>query len=116
MKVNGQLTLGENIGDLGGLFIGYEAYRMFVAKEQGGNAPVIDGFTGDQRFFLSWAQLWRNVTTPDQLRANLLGDVHSPGEFRANGSVRNFDAWYEAFGVNEGDALYIAPEKRVKIW
>jgi endothelin-converting enzyme/putative endopeptidase len=116
MKVNGQLTLGENIGDLGGLFIGYEAYRMFVAKEQGGNAPVIDGFTGDQRFFLSWAQLWRNVTTPDQQRANLLGDVHSPGEFRANGSVRNFDPWYEAFGVKEGDALYIAPEKRVKIW
>ncbi|MFZ4807260.1 MAG: M13 family metallopeptidase [Hyphomicrobiaceae bacterium] len=116
MKVNGALTLGENIGDLGGLTVAYEAYKSFVETEQGGKAPVIDGFTGDQRFFLAWAQLWRNYTTPGQLRQNLLSDAHSPGEFRANGAVRNFAPWYAAFGVKEGDALYLPPDKRVKIW
>lgn len=116
MFVNGGLTLGENIGDLGGLSVAFEAYRMFVDQEQGGRAPVIDGFTGDQRYFLAWGQLWRDVTTPDQARQNLLTDVHSPGEFRANGPLRNLNAWYTAFGVKEGDALYLPPGKRAVIW
>jgi endothelin-converting enzyme/putative endopeptidase len=114
--VNGAFTLGENIGDLGGLTIAYEAYRRYVAKEEGGAATVIDGFTGDQRFFLSWAQLWRNVVTPEEARRRALSDTHSPQEFRVNGVVRNVDGWYEAFGVGEGDALYLAPAERVRIW
>jgi putative endopeptidase len=116
MRVNGRLTLGENIGDLGGLTIAYEAYREFVAKEQGGQAPVIDGFTGDQRFFLAWGQLWRDFTTPDMARQNVLSDPHSPNEFRVNGALRNVDAWYAAFGIKVGDKLYLPPEKRVSIW
>jgi endothelin-converting enzyme/putative endopeptidase len=116
VHVNGELTLGENIGDLGGITIAYEAYRIFVDQEQGGKAPVIDGFTGDQRFFLSWGQLWRGFTTSDMARQNLLSDPHSPHEFRVNGSLRNVDAWYAAFGVKEGDKLYLPPDKRVRIW
>ena len=116
MHVNGALTLGENIGDLGGLTVAFDAYRLFVEKEQGGNAPVIDGFTGDQRFFLAWAQVWRSLDTPDALRQQLLSDPHSPGEFRTNGVVRNVEGWYAAFGIGEGDALYLPPEKRAKIW
>ena len=116
MHVNGALTLGENIGDLGGLTVAFDAYRLFVEKEQGGNAPVIDGFTGDQRFFLAWAQVWRSLDTPDALRQQLLSDPHSPGEFRTNGVVRNVEGWYAAFGIGEGDVLYLPPEKRAKIW
>jgi endothelin-converting enzyme/putative endopeptidase len=115
MNVNGALTLGENIGDLGGLAIGYEAYQRYVATLEGGKDVVIDGFTGDQRFFLAWSQLWRNYTAPDMARQNLLTDVHSPSEFRAN-TVRNFDPWYAAFDVKEGDKMYLPPELRVKIW
>jgi endothelin-converting enzyme/putative endopeptidase len=115
MNVNGALTLGENIGDLGGLAIGYEAYHRYVATLPGGEDKVIDGFTGDQRFLLSWGQLWRDYTAPDMARQNLLTDVHSPNEFRAN-TVRNFDPWYAAFDVKEGDKMYLPPEKRVKIW
>ncbi len=116
LNVNGRLTLGENIGDLGGLTIGLDAYRAYVEEQLGGQAPVIDGFTGEQRYFLAWAQLWRDYTTPDTLRQNVLTDPHSPSEFRVNGPLRNMDTWYAAFGVKEGDALYLAPEKRVKIW
>jgi endothelin-converting enzyme/putative endopeptidase len=116
MQVNGRQTLGENIGDLGGLNISLEAYRAFVAEKQAGTAPVIDGFTGEQRFFLSWGQLWRDLTAPDTLRRNLLTDVHSPNEFRVRGTLRNTDGWYTAFGVKEGDAMYLPPDKRVKIW
>jgi len=115
-KINGRQNLGENIGDLGGLTVAYAAYRSYVDEKQGGKAPVIDGYTGDQRFFLAWAQLWRNITTEAEKRRRLLSDPHSPGEFRVNGIVRNVDAWYEAFGVKPGDKLYLAPEKRVKIW
>ncbi len=79
-------------------------------------APVIGGFTGDQRFFLSWAQLWRNVMTEGETRRRILSDNHSPGEFRVNGIVRNVDAWYKAFNVKPGDKLYLPPEKRVRIW
>jgi endothelin-converting enzyme/putative endopeptidase len=114
--VNGALTLGENIGDLGGLTVGYAAYRRYVKDQQGGKAPVIDGFTGDQRYFLGWGQLWRMLSTDAETRRRLAADVHSPGEFRANGAVRNVDGWYDAFDVKPGDTLYLPPEQRVHIW
>lgn len=116
LAINGRQNLGENIGDLGGLSVAHAAYRRYVAEKQGGKAPVIDGLTGDQRFFLAWARLWRNVTGEAEIRRRVLTDVHSPGEFRVNGVVRNVDAWYEAFGIKPGDKLYLPPEKRVRIW
>lgn len=116
IKVNGQLTLGENIGDLTGLSVAYTAYRKFVEDEYGGTAPVIDGLTGDQRFFLAWAQLWRQKMMDDYLRQILLSDPHSPGQYRVNGIVRNMDPWYEAFSVTEENELYLKPEDRVTIW
>lgn len=116
LAINGRQNLGENIGDLGGLSVAHAAYRRYVAEKQRGKAPVIDGFTGDQRFFLAWAQLWRNVTGEAEIRRRILSDVHSPGEFRVNGVVRNVDAWYECFGVKPGDKLYLPPEQRVHIW
>lgn len=116
LKINGRQNLGENIGDLGGLSVAYAAYQAYVREKQGGKAPVIDGFTGDQRFFLAWAQVWRNITNEGETRRRTLSDPHSPGEFRVNGVVRNIDAWYEAFGIKPGDKLYLEPEKRVKIW
>ena len=82
----------------------------------GKEAPVIDGFTGEQRFFLAWAQVWRAANREDNLRQRLVTDPHSPEQFRVNGVVRNMDAWYDAFGVNPGDALYLPPEERVRIW
>jgi endothelin-converting enzyme/putative endopeptidase len=116
LKMNGQLTLGENIGDLGGLTIAWSGYRKFVESEYHGKAPVLDGFTGDQRFFLGYAQLWRSVATDDFLRKITLTDPHSPGEFRVNGVVRNFGPWYDAFDVTSQQKLYLAPEERVSIW
>ena len=116
VKINGRQNLGENIGDLGGLAVAHAAYRKFVDEKQGGKAPVIDGFTGDQRFFLAWGQIWRERVAEAEQRRRLLSDPHSPGEFRANGIVRNVDAWYEAFGVKPGDKLYLPPNQRVKIW
>ena len=115
MHVNGALTLGENIGDVGGLTVAYDAYRLSVEQELG-RAPDIEDFSGDQRFFLAWAQVWRTLATPDAQRQLVLSDPHSPGQFRTNGVVRNVDAWYAAFGVKEGDALYLPPDKRAKIW
>lgn len=114
--INGQLTLGENIGDVGGLTIAHAAYRSFLQDSSNGAAPEIDGLTGDQRFFLAWAQLWRTIETEDYLRNKLLTDPHSPGQYRVNGVVRNLDAWYEAFGVTPEHPLYLAPEQRVVIW
>jgi len=111
--INGRLTLGENIGDLGGLQVAYEAYKLSLGGKE---APVIDGLTGDQRFFLGWAQVWRTLFREDALRQQLLTDPHSPGEYRVNGVVPNLDAWYAAFDVKPGDAMYIPPEKRVRIW
>ena len=111
--INGELTLGENIGDLTGLTMGYAAYKKSL---NGKEAPVIDGMTGDQRFFLSFGQIWQRKFRDAALLNRLKTDPHSPGEYRANGIVRNFDAWYEAFDVQPGDALYLPPEKRVKIW
>ncbi len=115
-RINGRQNLGENIGDLGGLSVAYAAYRTYVKDKQGGEAPVIGGFTGDQRFFLAWAQVWRTLITESEERRRLLSDPHSPGRFRVNGIVRNVDAWYNAFDVKPTDKLYLAPDKRVKIW
>ncbi|MDU0355819.1 M13-type metalloendopeptidase [Paraglaciecola aquimarina] len=111
--VNGKLTLGENIGDLAGVNIGYKAYQMSLAGKQ---SKVIDGFTGEQRFFMGYAQVWRGKYREDTLRAILLSDPHSPGEYRINGIVGNVDAFYQAFDVKQGDALYLKPEDRVNIW
>ncbi len=111
--VNGQLTLGENIGDIGGLSLAYRAYKLSL---NGKPAPVIDGMTGDQRFFLGWAQVWRGKTREEQARQYLVTDPHSPSEYRINGVVRNFDEWYKAFGVQPGDKLYLPPDQRVRIW
>lgn len=111
--VNGELTLGENIGDLAGITIGYKAYMMSL---EGQEPPVIDGFTGAQRLFLGWAQVWRGKIREDALRARLLSDPHSPAEYRVIGPLRNVDAFYQAFEVEPGDEMYLTPEDRVKIW
>jgi endothelin-converting enzyme/putative endopeptidase len=116
LKLSGQLTLGENIGDAGGIAIAWSGYQKLIANEHGGKAPVIDGYTGDQRFFLGYAQLWRSLFTDAFLRRITLTDPHSPGEFRVNGVLRNFGPWYETFGVTQGNALFLAPEQRVTIW
>ena len=117
MHVDGELTLGENIGDLGGLTIAYVAWKRFEADHYpDGQAPVLDGFTGDQRFFLSWAQVWRTLQTDDAKRRQLLTDPHSPAQYRVNGVVRNMTPWYEAFEIREDAPLYLAPEARVSIW
>jgi endothelin-converting enzyme/putative endopeptidase len=112
--INGQLTLGENLGDLGGIEAAYQAYRRYVAQH--GEPPVIDGLTGDQRFFLAYAEAWRQKRREGALRQQLLTDPHSPAEFRVNGIVRNVDAWYKAFDVKPGDKLYLPPEERVHVW
>ena len=111
--VNGDLTIGENIGDLGGLTIAYKAYRIALGDAE---APVLDGLTGDQRFFTGWAQVWRGKYRPAELIRRLAVDPHSPFEYRCNGVVRNIPEFYKAFGVKEGDKLWLSPEKRVQIW
>jgi predicted metalloendopeptidase len=111
--LNGELTLGENIGDLSGMAVAFKAYKMALAGKE---APVIDGFTGDQRFFLGWAQVWRRNYRDQELLKRLVTDPHSPSEFRANGPSSNIDAFYDAFGVKAGDRMYRPPAERVKIW
>ena len=113
LNVNGEFTLGENIGDLGGITIGLLAYKMSLNGEE---PPVIDGFTGEQRVFLGYAQVWRNKYRDEALRNLIQTNPHSPSMYRSNGAVRNVPEWYQAFDVQEGDALYLAPEDRVKIW
>lgn len=113
MKINGKQTMGENIGDLSGIAVAYRAYKMSL---NGKPAPMIDGFTGDQRFFLGYAQIWRFKSRDEALRNQLLTDAHSPGMYRAFVPLTNIDAWYAAFNVKPGDKLYRAPEERVKIW
>jgi endothelin-converting enzyme/putative endopeptidase len=108
------LTLGENIGDLGGLEVAYAAYRRYVAKH--GEPPVIGGLTGDQRFFIAYGYSWESKFREGVVRNQLLTDPHSPAKYRVNGVVRNMDAWYKAFNVQPGDKLYLAPEQRVHIW
>ena len=111
--LNGELTLGENIGDLSGMAIAYKAYELSLA---GHPSAVIDGFTGEQRFFLGWAQVWRRKYRDEELLKRRLTDPHSPSEFRANGPTSNIDAFYDAFAVKPGDRMYRPPEQRVKIW
>jgi putative endopeptidase len=113
LNVNGQFTLGENIGDLGGLSIAIKAYKMSL---NGKKSPVLDGFTGEQRVFLGWGQVWLNKDREAALRNQVASDPHSPSKFRINGTIRNVPEFYDAFNVKAGDSLYIAPEKRVKIW
>ena len=113
LKVNGRLTLGENIGDNGGLSVALSAYKLSL---QGKPAPTLGGLNGEQRFFLSWAQVWRTQLRDERLRNQVLTDSHSPPEFRVNGTVRNMPQWYEAFQVQPGDKLYLAPDQRVMIW
>jgi putative endopeptidase len=111
--VNGRLTMGENIGDLSGLAQAYRAYHLSL---RGKMAPVIDGFTGDQRFFMGYAQAWRSNTREAALRQQLLTDPHSPDEYRTNVPVSNSDAFERAFGLEPGDKLYVKPAERVRIW
>ena len=112
-NVNGELTLGENIGDNAGLSIGYKAYKLSLA---GKPAPVIDGLTGDQRFFMGFGQVWRSKMREAQQINQVKTDPHSPGQFRANGTVSNMPEFYEAFNVKPGDKMYLPPEDRVIIW
>lgn len=111
--VNGEYTLGENIGDLGGISIALKAYHMSLNGEE---APVMDGFTGDQRVFIGFGQVWANKYRDEALRSQIDTDTHSPGHFRANGSVRNVPEFYQAFDIKADNALYLPPEERVKIW
>ncbi len=113
LAVNGEFTQGENIGDLGGIAIGLLAYKMSL---DGKEPPVIDGFTGVQRVFLGFGQVWRGIIRDEELRRRIATDPHSPAIYRTNGPVRNVPEWYEAFGVTEEHALYLPPEERVKIW
>jgi len=110
--VNCELTLGENIADLAGLTVAYTAYQLSLG---GHPAPVLDGLTGDQRFFLGWAQVWRGLYRDQELANRLVADPHSPAAFRAS-VVRNLDAWYDAFRPTPTDALYLPPDRRVRIW
>ena len=113
LNVNGEFTLGENIGDLGGLSIALLAYELSL---DGAEPPLLDGFTGPQRVFIGWAQGWRGKSRDEALRVQINTDPHSPRQYRVNGVVRNVPEFYEAFDVAESDALYLAPEDRVKIW
>jgi predicted metalloendopeptidase len=113
LHVNGRLTLGENIGDLSGLAVAYKAYKLSL---EGKEAPVINGLTGDQRFFIGWAQVWRRLNREEALRQQVLTDPHSPAEYRVNQPLRNMNEFYAAFNVQPGDGMYLPPEQRVKIW
>jgi endothelin-converting enzyme/putative endopeptidase len=114
VNLNGKLTLGENLGDLSGVEAAYAAYKMYTAKH--GEPPAIDGLTGDQRFFIAYAQAWQGKDRENAERQQILTDPHSPDKYRVNGIVRNVDAWYKAFNVQPGDKLYLPPEQRVHIW
>ena len=111
--VNGAFTVGENIGDLGGLTIALLAYQLSLGGKE---APVIDGLTGVQRVFFGWAQVWRTKSRDAEAIRRLAIDPHSPPEFRCDGVLRNMDAFYDAFEVGEDDALFLAPQHRVRIW
>jgi putative endopeptidase len=111
--INPDLTMGENIADLAGVMVAYDAYRKSLGGKE---APVIDGLTGDQRFFLSYAQVWKSKAREDALRSQVTTDPHSPARYRTIAPLRNVDAWYEAFGVTPDDEMYLAPDERVRIW
>jgi len=110
--VNGEQTIDENIADLGGVAAAYEAYHDSL---NGATAPRVEGFNGDQQFFIAFAQNWAAKVRPASLRRQVLTDPHAPAQFRAD-TVRNSDAWYEAFDVKPGETLYLSPQKRVRIW
>ena len=114
VHIKGELTLGENLADLGGLEAAYAAYRRYVSRH--GEPPVIDGYTGDQRFFIAYAASWQGKAREGALRSQLLSNPHSPEEYRVDGIVRNFDPWYKAFNVQPGDKLYLPPDQRVHVW
>jgi predicted metalloendopeptidase len=113
VNVNGELTLGENIGDLGGLSIAFKAWKLSL---KGKSSPVIDGLTGEQRVFMGWAQAWRTKARDEYLRNQVMADPHAPAQFRANAPLANIPEFYEAFGVKPGDKMYLPPDKRVRIW
>ena len=113
LHVNGRNTLGENIADLAGLTIALKAYHLSLG---GKPAPVLDGYTGDQRFFLAFGQIWRTAYRENALRAQVLSNEHSPSQFRVIGVTRNMDAWYDAFGAKPGEKYYLAPDQRVHLW
>jgi len=112
LSVNGELTLGENIADMAGVAVSYDAYQLSLG---GKPAPVIDGYTGDQRFFLGFGQVWRAKYREPYLRRIIMTDGHAPGPYRT-ATVRNLDAWYGAFDVQPGQTLFLTPEQRVRIW
>ncbi len=113
LKLNGALGIGENIGDHCGVVVGHVAYRISL---KGRPAPVLEGTTGDQRFYLGWSQVWRSLYREEAMRNQVQTGPHSPPQFRVNGAVQNVDSWYEAFNVKPGDKLYVAPDKRIRIW
>ena len=112
MHVNGQLTMGENIADMAGVLVAFDAYHASLA---GASAPVLDGFTGDQRFFLGYAQAWRSKQRDDAIRQQIASDPHSPHHFRVIGPLRNVDAWYSSFQITDGKYA-LPPAERVRIW
>jgi endothelin-converting enzyme/putative endopeptidase len=114
LHIKGALTLGENLADLGGLEAAYTAWQLYQKRH--GEAQTIDGMTGDQRFFLAYAQSWQAKVRDEALREQLLSDPHSPDKQRVNAVVRNMDAWYAAFDVKPDNKLYLPPEQRVKVW
>ncbi|TMQ62125.1 MAG: M13 family metallopeptidase, partial [Candidatus Eisenbacteria bacterium] len=114
LHVNGRLTLGENIADLAGMMIARKAYHISLAGKE---APVLDGYTGDQRFYLAFAQSWRSKQKDESMRQRVLSNPHSPPAFRVNGVVRNDDGWYAAFPeIKPTDAYYLPPNRRVHLW
>lgn len=113
LHVNGELTLGENIADLTGLVIARQAYSLSL---KGAPAPTLEGISADQRFYMGWAQSWKAKERDEALRQQVLTNVHSPEMYRANGPIRNIPEFYAAFGVKEGDTLFLPPDRRVKIW
>ncbi|HYP17515.1 MAG TPA: M13 family metallopeptidase, partial [Opitutus sp.] len=114
LAINGQLALGENIADLGGTSIAFEAFQRSLRGKP--TPPKIDGLTAEQRFFIAWAQQWRTAYREDAMRLQVARGPHAPGNFRAFGPLVNLQAWYDAFGVKEGDPMWRAPEQRAKIW
>jgi len=114
MRIYGKFTLGENIGDLGGLLGAYDGLQRFY--KENGRPDDIDGFTAEQRFYMSWATVWRTKSRDEALRTQIKTDPHSPGRVRAIQPLLNIQSFYDAFDIKEGDAMYLAPEKRVSIW
>jgi putative endopeptidase len=113
IAIKPELTMGENIADLGGLLLALDAYHLSLG---GKPAPVLDGVTGDQRVFLGWAQVWRSKQREANLRKQLVSDPHSPPQYRVDVPPRNIDAFYDAFGVKPGDKMFLPPEQRARIW